>query len=109
MKKLILTFASSMLFVSMNVFAEPHLDEAIKHASAAAGSDDAAQIVEHALPALEHTMSAALNAKGLTKSHIDEAVKALEKGLDAAKNKKAEDAKSSVQAAVEHLTAANKK
>lgn len=109
MKKLILTFASSILFVSMNVFADPHLDEAIKHASAAAGAGDAPQIVEHTLPALEHTMAYALTAKGLKKSHSDEAVKALEKGLDLAKNKKAEDAKASVQAAVDHLTAANKK
>jgi cellobiose-specific phosphotransferase system component IIA len=54
-------------------------------------------------------MAGALTAKGLTKSHTDEAVKALEKALDLAKNKKAEDATASVQAAVEHLKEANKK
>ena len=109
MKITTLTYASSLLFLSMNVFANPHYDEAIKHATAAAQAGDSAAIIEHALPALEHTMSGALTAKGITKTHSDEATKALETALDLAKNKKAEDAKASAQAAVEHLTAANKK
>ena len=96
-------------YTTMDVFASPHYDEAIKHVSAAAGAGDAAKIVEHTLPALEHTMVGALNAKGLTKSHTDEAVKALEAALDLVKNKKATEATASVQAAVEHLKAANTK
>ena len=108
MKKIILTTASSLLLLSLNALANPHYDEAIKHATAAAQAGDAAQIVEHVLPAIEHTMSGALNAKGLVKSHTDEAVKALEKGLDLARNKKAEDASISVKSAVEHLKEANK-
>ncbi len=108
MKNITLTVASYLMMLSVNVFADPHYDEAIKHATTAAQAGDAAKIVEHTLPALEHTMSGALNAKGLTKSHTDEAVKALEKALDLARNKKAEDATASLQAAIEHLKAANK-
>jgi hypothetical protein len=65
MNKIVLTCAVSLLFLSFNVFANPHYDEAIKHASAAAGTGDAAKIVEHVLLAIEHTMAGALNAKGL--------------------------------------------
>lgn len=109
MKKLTMIYASSLLLFSLNVFADPHFDEALKHATAAAQAGDNAKIVEHALPALEHAMAGALNAKGMAKSHSDEAVKALEKTLDSAKNKKTQDATASAQSAVEHLTAANKK
>ena len=109
MKITTLTYASSLLFISMNVFAEPHFQEALKHATAASQAGDAASVIEHALPALEHTMAGALTAKGITKTHSDESTKALETALDLAKNKKSEDAKASAQAAVEHLTAANKK
>lgn len=109
MKKLTVVTASSLLLLSVNVFANPHYDEAIKHATAAAQAGDDAKIIEHTLPALEHTMAGALTAKGLTKSHSDEATKALETALDLAKNKKTADATASVQAAVEHLNAANKK
>jgi len=109
MKKITIISASSLLLLGMNAFANPHYDEALKHATAAAKAGDSAKIIEHALPALEHTMSGALTAKGITKTHSDEATKALETALDLAKNKKAEDATASVQAAVEHLKAANKK
>ncbi|NOU20881.1 MAG: hypothetical protein HOO93_03670 [Methyloglobulus sp.] len=109
MKKILLTYASSLLLVSMNAFANPHYDEAIKHATAAAQAGEASKIIEHTLPALEHTMAGALTAKGITKTHTDEATKALETALDLAKAKKTEAATASVQAAVEHLKAANKK
>jgi Small metal-binding protein len=109
MRNLAVVTASSLLFLSMNVFANSNFDAAIKHASAAAQAADAAKVIEHTLPALEQTMAGALTAKGITKTHTDEATKALETALDLAKNKKTEDAKASVQAAVEHLSAANKK
>lgn len=109
MKKIILSCASALLIFSFNAFANPHLDEAIKHASAAAGGGDSAAVIEHTLPALEHAMACALNAKGLVKSHTEAGIKALETGLDLAKNKKVDDAKASVNAAVEHLKEANKK
>jgi Small metal-binding protein len=109
MKKLTFTVASSLLLLSMNVFAEPHFQEALKHATAAAQANDDAKIIEHTLPALEHTMAGALTAKGLAKTHADGATKALETALDLAKNKKTGDASASVQSAVERLNAANKK
>ena len=40
MKKLTVVAASPLLFMSMNVFANPHFEEAIKHASAAAQAGD---------------------------------------------------------------------
>lgn len=109
MKKIILTYASSLLFFSLNAFADPHFDEAIKHATAAAQANDNAQIIEHTLPALEHTMAGALNAKGVTKTHVDEATKALESALDNARGKKKSEATAAASSAVEHLKAANKK
>lgn len=109
MKKLIVVTVSSLLLFSLNVFADPHFQEALKHATAAAQANDDAGIIEHTLPALEHTMAGALTAKGLAKSHADGATKALESTLDLAKNKKTQDATASAQSAVEHLTAANKK
>lgn len=104
-----ITFASSLLFLSMTAFADPHFDEAIKHASAAAQANDNASVIEHALPALEHTMAGALTAKGVTKTHADEATKALETALDQAKAKKSDAATAAAKSAVEHLKAANKK
>ena len=109
MKKLTVVTASSLLSVSLNIFADPHFEEALKHATAAAQGGEDAKIIEHTLPALEHTMAGALTAKGLTKTHSDAATKALESALDLARNKKTEDATASVKSAVEHLTAANKK
>jgi Small metal-binding protein len=109
MKKFTVVYASLLFLFSIHVFADPHFDEAIKHATAASQAGDTAQIIEHALPALEHTMTGALTAKGLIKTHTDEATKALEKALDLAKAKKSSEATASAQAAVEHLKAANKK
>lgn len=109
MKIITFTCASSLVFLSMSVVADPHFEEAIKHASAAAQASENAKIIEHALPALEHTMAGALTAKGLTKTHADEATKALETALDQAKAKKTDAASASAKSAVEHLNAANKK
>jgi hypothetical protein len=108
MKKILITFASSLLFFSLNVFADPHIDEAVKHASAAAEGGDAAKVVEHAIPALEHAMTSALTAKGLKKTHTEAAIKALETAIDQGKNNKTDAASASAQAAIEHLNAANK-
>lgn len=109
MKIITVTYASSLLLFSMNVFANPHFDEAIKHAAAAAQANDNAKLIEHTLPALEHTMAGALTAKGVTKTHADAATKALETALDQAKSKKSDAATAAAKSAVEHLKAANKK
>ncbi len=107
--KINFTYAISLLFFSMSAVADPHFDEAIKHATAAAQANDNAKIIEHSLPALEHTMAGALTAKGITKTHADEATKALETALDQAKAKKSDAAAAAAKSAVEHLNAANKK
>lgn len=109
MKKITLATASSLVFITVNAFADPHFDEAAKHASAAAQANDNAGIIEHSLPALEHTMAGALTAKGVTKTHADAATKALETAIDQAKAKKLEAASAAAKSAIEHLKAANKK
>ena len=109
MKKIKLTSAIAILFFNVAVFAEPHLDEAIKHASAAGQANDAASISEHTVSALEHAMAGSLIAKGAARTHADEGVKALENALASAKAKKTDNAKSSISSALEHLKAANKK
>ncbi|NOS76076.1 MAG: hypothetical protein HOP36_16380, partial [Methyloglobulus sp.] len=84
MKTLKIVSASALLFLSMSAFAEPHLDEAIKHATAAVEhgkAGHASVLVEHATPALEHTMAGALVAKGVAKSHTDNAVTDLEEAV----------------------------
>ena len=114
MKKLTVAYAVSLLFLSMSVFAEPHLDQAIEHATAAVEHGKAghpAVLVEHAVPALEHTMAGALIARGAAKSHTDYAVTDLDEAI---KHGKEGDAHVGVattyaETALEHLKAANKK
>jgi Small metal-binding protein len=113
MKKLTVVYAVSLLFLSLNVFAEPHLDEAIKHATAAVEhgkAGHASVLVEHATPALEHALAGALIARGVAKSHTDYAVTDLEQAI---KHGKEGDAHAGVattyaETALEHLKAANK-
>lgn len=113
MKKFLVLYAIGLLFLSMNVLADPHFDEAIKHATAAVEHGKmghASVLVEHATPALEHTLAGALNAKGLAKSHADNAVTDLEQAI---KHGKEGDAHVGVattyaETALEHLKAANK-
>ncbi len=109
MKKLLLISATIFLFFSANVFAEAHLDEAIKHATAAAQAGDSAGLLEHARPALEHATAGALVARGVARSHADEGVKAIEDSIAKSKAKKSAEASASMKAALEHLKAANKK
>ncbi len=113
MKKLTVVFASVLLFLSMSVFAEPHLDQAIEHATAAVEHGKmghASVLVEHATPALEHAMAGALVARGVAKSHTDNAITDLEQAI---KHGKEGDAHAGVattyaETALEHLKAANK-
>ena len=109
MKKIILTSATALLFSCFNVFAEPHLVEAIKHATAASQADDKDKILEHARPALEEATAAALIVRGVPLAHANEGVKALEDAIAKAKSKKTDEAKKLASSAVGHLTAANKK
>jgi Small metal-binding protein len=104
-------FASGLLLLSLSVFADPHFDEAIKHASAAVEhgkAGHASVLVEHATPALEHTLAGALNAKGLPKSHADMAVTDLEEAIKHGKENHADIATTYAEAALGHLKEANK-
>jgi hypothetical protein len=113
MKKLTIVSASALLILSLSAFAEPHLDQAIEHATAAVEHGKmghASVLVEHATPALEHAMAGALVAKGVAKSHTDNAITDLEEAI---KHGKEGDAHAGVattyaETALEHLKAANK-
>ena len=113
MKKLPVLFAGTLFVMSMNVFADPHFDEAIKHATAAVEHGKmghASVLVEHAGPALEHTLAGALNAKGVSKSHADNAITDLEQAIKHGKegDKHAGVATTYADAALNHLKEANK-
>lgn len=114
MKQLSVVSASALLLFSMNVLAvDPHLDEAIKHTTAAiehGKAGHASVLVEHATPALEHTMAGAIAAKGMGLSHVNSAITDLEEAI---KHGKEGDAHVGVattyaETALEHLKAANK-
>jgi Small metal-binding protein len=114
MKKLTVVYAASLLFLSLNVFAEPHLDQAIEHTTAAiehGKAGHASVLVEHATPALEHAMAGALIARGVAKSHTDYAVTDLEQAIKHGKegNDHVGVATTYAETALEHLKAANKK
>jgi Small metal-binding protein len=109
MKKIILTSTTALLFSCLNVFAEPHLDEAITHATAAAQASGQEKLLEHARPALEHATAAALIARGVSLAHANDGVKALEDAIAKAKAKKTDEAQKLANSAVAHLKAANKK
>lgn len=113
MKKLTLACGTALLLLSAAVFAEPHLDEAIKHATAAVEHGKmghASVLVEHATPALEHAMAGALIARGVAKSHTDNAITDLEEAIKHGKegDKHAGVATTYAETALEHLKAANK-
>ncbi len=110
MKKL--TFLSiAYLFFASVAFAEPHLDEAITHATAAVDhgkQGHASVLVEHAAPALEHTLSAATVAHGPSKGHVNNAIADLEEAVKHGKMGHADVATTYAETALEHLKAANK-
>ncbi len=112
MKKLTLIGSASLLVLSMAAFAEPHLDEAITHATAAVEhgkQGHASVLVEHATPALEHTLNAATVAHGPSKGHVNNAITDLEEAVKHGKMGHAPVATTYAETALEHLKAANKK
>lgn len=113
MKNHTVLVASGLLLFGMNVFADPHFDEAITHATAAVEhgkAGHASVLVEHAIPALEHTLAGALNAKGAAKSHADNAVADLEEAIKHGKHGKGHEGVATIYAetALGHLKEANK-
>lgn len=111
MKKTAL-LGSTLLFVSAFAFAEPHLDEAIKHATAAVDhgkQGHASVLVEHAGPALEHALAADIVAHGPAKGHMADAITDLEEAVKHGKMGHAPVATTYAETALEHLKAAAKK
>ena len=111
MKKILSVIAGSLLFLSVAVFAEEHLNAALEHANAAvtegkAGS--APKLAVHAKAALDHSLAASLVAKSVSKNHIDEASKSLQDSIDHAALNHDGPATSSAKEAVVHLNAAKK-
>ncbi|MSS75867.1 MAG: metal-binding protein SmbP [Methyloglobulus sp.] len=113
MKKLTIVSASALLLLSMSVFADPHIDQAIEHTNAAiehGKAGHASVVLEHARPALEHAMAGAVVAKGAAKSHMDYAMTDLEETIKHAKegDGHAGVATRYAETALGHLKAANK-
>lgn len=112
MKKLTQLSVSALFFISLNAFADPHLDEAISHATAALESGKSGHssvLVEHARPALEHAMAASVTTKGLARTKIEAAMKDLEEAIKHGKSLHADIATTYMEAALEDLQAANSK
>ena len=114
MKKLTLVCGTALLLASAAIFADPHFDQAIEHATAAVEHGKmghSSVLVEHATPALEHALAGALNAKGVAKSHADNAIADLEQAIKHGKEGKGHESVATTYAetALEHLKEANKK
>ena len=77
---------------------ESHMADALKHAEAAAKSDNGKEIVEHADKAKTHAKAA--------DEHLDAGVTSLNDAIDHAKMKHVDLAKKSAEEAVTHLKAA---
>ncbi|HCT99927.1 MAG TPA: hypothetical protein DF614_07725 [Methylococcaceae bacterium] len=107
MKKLTVVLSSLLLMSTHHVFAKDHSEIALEHAKNAAASTTPAEVVQHAGAALEHTLSAAVSAKGVAKNHLNAGADELEKAIDQGNLKQLSPAVSHSNAAVEHLSAAN--
>lgn len=70
MKKILSVIAGSLLFISVSVFAEEHLNAALEHANAAVAeghAGSAPKLTIHAKAALDHSLAASLVAKSVSK------------------------------------------
>jgi predicted cobalt transporter CbtA len=77
---------------------ESHMAEALKHAEAAAKSDDGKTIAEHAVAAKTHAQTA--------NEHLDAGITSLNDAIDHGKLGHGDSAKKSAEEAVTHLKAA---
>ena len=112
MKNFKILSAIAVMLISAAAFAEPHLDEAIKHATEAVKAGKAGKshdLVMHAEPAMEHALSADTVAHGPAKGHFADAITDLEEAIKHGKMLHGEIATTYAETALEHLKAANKK
>ncbi|MEY2665913.1 MAG: hypothetical protein RLZZ384_84 [Pseudomonadota bacterium] len=106
MKKLTIVL-TGLLFLSANyVLAEDHPKVAIEHAKEAANANKATDVVHHAGAALEHTLTASISEKGVTKNHLNASAEELEQAIDHGNLGHLDIAVSHSKTAVEHLSAA---
>lgn len=108
MKKLTSVFAVLLLCLTTTVFANERVDSALTHANAAvsSGSADTKAFLTHAAAALDETLEAAIPAKGMLLSHLDEASKALGDAISHIKAGHADLGVAAAESAVAHLKAA---
>jgi len=108
MKKLASVFAGLLFCLTTNAFAEGSVDSALMHANAAvsSGSSDTKAFLAHAAEALDDTLAAAIPAKGLLLSHLDEASKALGDAISHTKAGHGDLGVAAAETAVAHLKAA---
>jgi len=108
MKKLTSAFVVLLLCLTTNVFAGGSVDSALTHANAAvsSGSADTKAFLAHAAEALDDTLAAAIPAKGLLLSHLDEAAKALGDAISHVKDGHGDLGVAAAETAVTHLKAA---
>ncbi|MDO9104776.1 MAG: small metal-binding protein SmbP [Methylovulum sp.] len=88
-----------LTFCSLGAYAaEEHVEEALKHAKAAAKADDAKEIAQHAEAARSHAKTA--------DEHLDAGITSLDNAIAHGKQGQADMAKKAAEEAVTHLKAA---
>jgi hypothetical protein len=107
MKKLTVILSGLLLLSTYSAFAKEHSEVALEHARNAASATTAADVVKHAGAALDHTLSAAVSAKSVAKTHLNAGADELEKAIDQGNLGQLSPAQSHANVAAEHLSAAN--
>jgi len=98
MKLTVLCAGIVLAFSSLTAYAaEDHVEEALKHAKAAAKADDASAVVQHAEQAKIHAKTA--------DEHLDAGITSLDNAITHGKQGHADMAKKAADEAVTHLNA----
>lgn len=108
MKKLIYLCMGLLLLSSSALADDHHAVVALEQATAAViygKGGHTSVLLEHARTALEHALAASITAKGLEKSHFDEAVTELQETIDLGESGHVGTATKHAQAAVRQLKA----
>lgn len=110
MKKLVSISLGLSFFLSTCVLADSHFLAGKEHTNAAVVHGAAGHtriLIEHAKAALENTLEASLEAKGVQKSHLESAAKELQECLDLAGLGHIGAATLHAEAAEKHIKASN--
>lgn len=108
MKKSVSIFSVLLLCLATTVFANERVDSAITHTNAAitAGSADTKAFLTHAAAALDDTLAAAIPAKGMLLSHLDQASSTLGDAISHVKAGHGDLGVAAAESALTHLKAA---